>query len=119
MLGSSSDLLGVPRENSRVPARIALGQNYPNPFNPLTTIEFDLESRSFVTLKVFDLLGREVAALLNGEAMDGGAQRIQFSADGLRSGVYLYRIEVEAREGRAGAGAAAIRSIVRKMVLLK
>jgi parallel beta-helix repeat protein len=67
-------------------------QNYPNPFNPSTTIHFSIPSKSFVTLKVFDLLGREAAILVNEELPDGNYSR-QFKADNLASGIYFYRLQ--------------------------
>ncbi len=77
--------------NEPIPDRFALDQNYPNPFNPTTTISFQLPAVSNVTLKVFDLLGREVAALVNEEMQPGSYERV-FSAEGLASGVYLYQL---------------------------
>jgi hypothetical protein len=77
-----------------MPERYTLYQNYPNPFNPATTIEFDLPEPSVVSLKVYDLLGREVETLLDNESMDEGNQEISFDAGGLSSGVYFYRLLV-------------------------
>ncbi len=75
-----------------VPGEIQLFQNYPNPFNPSTTISFSLPKASVVNLKVYDLLGREVAELMNGR-LNAGEHSVNFDASGLSSGVYLYRIE--------------------------
>ncbi|MGE5682366.1 MAG: T9SS type A sorting domain-containing protein [Bacillota bacterium] len=69
-----------------------LDQNYPNPFNPSTVITFSVPEKSNVTLKVFDILGREVATLLNGE-MNTGKYEVKFDASKLTSGVYLYTIQ--------------------------
>ena len=66
-------------------------QNYPNPFNPSTTIRFTLPGREMVSLKVYDILGREVATLLNGE-LPAGDHRVQFEGQNLPSGVYFYRL---------------------------
>ena len=74
-----------------VPTRIALDQNYPNPFNPSTVISFSLPIESFVTLKVFDLLGREVGTLVN-EQRPAGFYHERFSARSLASGIYVYRL---------------------------
>jgi hypothetical protein len=69
-----------------------LNQNYPNPFNPSTTISFNLRSRSFVSLKVFDLIGREVATIVS-EEMQAGSYSRQWNAFDLPSGVYFYRLQ--------------------------
>ena len=84
------------------PFSFELAQNYPNPFNPTTTIKFDIPGSGFVTLRVFDLLGREVATLVNEEMRPGRYARV-FSAkggyasggdgSGLASGVYVYRLQ--------------------------
>jgi hypothetical protein len=77
-----------------MPERYTLYQNYPNPFNPSTTIEFDLPGPSIVSLKIYDLLGREVATLLDNQQMEEGNQEVNFDAAGLSSGVYFYRLLV-------------------------
>ena len=76
----------------QVPREFKLLQNYPNPFNPTTTIKYQIPSTSFVTLKVLDLLGREVATLVNEEVKPGSYVRA-FDASGLASAVYLYRLQ--------------------------
>jgi photosystem II stability/assembly factor-like uncharacterized protein len=68
-----------------------LEQNYPNPFNPTTKIQFTLVDRQLTIVNVFDMLGREVAALVN-EVKEPGTYTVQFDASGLASGVYLYRL---------------------------
>ncbi len=70
----------------------ALNQNYPNPFNPSTTIAFALPTESNVTLKVYDVQGREVATLVN-DRMDAGQHSVNFDASNIATGVYFYRIE--------------------------
>ena len=75
-----------------VPTRFDLAQNYPNPFNPLTRITFELPMKHAVRMRVFDLLGRDVATLVD-EERDAGTHIVQFNAEGLPSGVYLYRFE--------------------------
>jgi hypothetical protein len=75
----------------QVPTSFALHQNYPNPFNPETTISFDLLEAGFVELKIFTLLGQEVAALVDGE-VSPGSHEVSFDASSLASGVYLYRL---------------------------
>ncbi|RMD88645.1 MAG: T9SS C-terminal target domain-containing protein [Calditrichaeota bacterium] len=77
-----------------IPTEFRLDQNYPNPFNPSTTIRFALPKRSHVSLKLYDLLGREVATLVD-EEHEPGEYKVVFEAHGLPSGVYFYRIEAE------------------------
>jgi len=77
--------------STRIPSSFALEQNYPNPFNPSTTIQFALAKRSHVTLKLFDIRGREVSTLLD-ETLAPGSHKVVFEAKGLSSGVYFYRI---------------------------
>lgn len=75
-----------------LPKEFALFQNYPNPFNPETTIRYQLPKNQFVMLKVYDLLGGEVAALVN-EIQDAGSYNIIFDASKVPSGVYFYSIQ--------------------------
>jgi hypothetical protein len=89
----------------------ALGQNYPNPFNPSTTINFSLAVDSKVSLKIFDVLGQEVATLINGQ-MAAGSQKVSFDASSLNSGVYFYRIDASGVDGQKF-------SSVKKMILTK
>ncbi|GEM_PF-2074907 len=79
-----------------LPLRITLAQNYPNPFNPLTRIEFKISKATFVTLRAFDLLGREVATLVDG-FKDGGNHSVEWSAEHLPSGIYFYRLIADNR----------------------
>ena len=74
------------------PKVFALSQNYPNPFNPSTMISFDLPTKSFVSLKIFDLLGREVATIVS-EEMSTGSHVKQWNAENCPSGVYFYRLQ--------------------------
>jgi hypothetical protein len=71
--------------------KFELAQNYPNPFNPGTTISYSIPQNSFVTIKVFDVLGNEVAVLLNDE-VESGIHHVNFNATNLSSGVYYYSI---------------------------
>lgn len=76
----------------RVPAAFALYQNFPNPFNPATVIRFELPVSTVVHLSVYDVLGREVATLLNATA-SAGPHEVTFDATGLASGTYIYRMQ--------------------------
>ncbi|MBS1494040.1 MAG: T9SS type A sorting domain-containing protein [Bacteroidetes bacterium] len=71
-----------------------LNQNYPNPFNPTTKINYELKNAGFVTMKVYDLLGREIAELVN-ETKEAGRYTIDFNASKymMASGIYFYRIQ--------------------------
>jgi CubicO group peptidase (beta-lactamase class C family) len=86
------NLLTEVDEEIVIPSVFRLEQNYPNPFNPLTTINFSISSSEFVTLKVYDVLGNEVATLVN-EGKTAGRYEIQFNAAELSSGVYLYKLQ--------------------------
>lgn len=82
---------GITNLNMGVPKSYALHQNYPNPFNPITKIKFDLPKTSFTSIKVFDLLGSEVATIYEGE-LHAGYYEASVDGSGLASGIYLYRI---------------------------
>lgn len=75
-----------------VPAKFALGQNYPNPFNPVTTIAYEIPAANFVSLKVYDLTGKEVASLVN-EKQEAGFYLVKFDGTKLSSGVYFYSLK--------------------------
>ncbi len=75
-----------------IPTEFALSQNYPNPFNPTTNIKFALPKESGVTLRIFNILGEEVATLVN-KVMPAGFHTVNFDASRLSSGMYIYRIE--------------------------
>ncbi len=83
---------GVTPEETTAPAKFDLRQNYPNPFNPTTTISYQLPGSAFVTLKVYDVLGREVGRLVS-EQQDAGNHSVTLNAEKLPSGTYFYRIE--------------------------
>ncbi len=98
---------------STIPIVFKLYQNYPNPFNPVSTIKYDLPKQSLVTIKIFDIIGREVATLVN-ETKEPGYYSVSFDGTNYSSGVYFYRID--ARQVGSLSG---IFSSVKKMVLLK
>ena len=99
--------LGVSiEENPDIPAESRLNQNYPNPFNPSTVISFRLAKSGFTTLKVYDILGREVSTLLN-ENMSSGSHDISFDGSNLSSGIYIYQLSSKGE------------TITRRMTLIK
>jgi len=91
---------------SNIPEKFSLSQNYPNPFNPTTTINFSVPKSGLVTLRVYDVLGKEVASLVN-EVKNAGSYSVDFNGTELTSGTYFYRIE------------AGDFTDVKKMILLK
>jgi len=78
--------------SSQQPAQYTLAQNYPNPFNPRTTIRYALASPGFVSLRVYDVLGTEVASLVQGH-QEAGTHNVEFDASSLPSGIYFYRLQ--------------------------
>jgi hypothetical protein len=107
MIVKTNDLLtGNGEIVSQTPTNFNLSQNYPNPFNPTTKISYALPKSGLVTLKVYDILGREAAMLVN-EYKNAGNYTVDFSASNYTSGVYFYKLEVNGI------------SEVKKMLLLK
>ncbi len=98
---TSDSVSSVAEKGKGIPVEYALRQNYPNPFNPSTTIEFDLPRRSVVRLVVYNLLGQEVATLIDGQLMEAGYQRARFDASRMPSGVYLYRLSAEGPDSKS------------------
>ncbi len=96
--------------------RVNLLQNYPNPFNPTTTISYELPKESFVSLKVFDLLGREVAALVS-EEMPAGSYSKQWNAANIPSGIYFYRLSASPSAKRGEQAGAFTET--KKLILLR
>jgi hypothetical protein len=91
---------------SGIPTRITLSQNYPNPFNPSTNIDYQVPARAYITMKVYNVMGQEVAILKEGE-QEAGSYSVEFDAKNLPSGVYFARL--------LSNGV----SLVRKLVLMK
>jgi hypothetical protein len=85
---------GIEDKHNEIPTRFALKQNYPNPFNPSTIISYQLSVVSNVKLSVYDMLGREIAVLVESK-QNAGTHQKQWNAEGLPSGVYLYRLQTE------------------------
>jgi len=81
-------------DEGNLPDTYTLSQNYPNPFNPTTTINFALPENANVTLKVYDIIGRQVAELVNGE-VEAGYHQVVFDATKLSSGIYFYRLTTD------------------------
>ena len=79
-------------QSGQVPQQFGLEQNYPNPFNPTTTFSFNIPHSTFVILKIYNVLGREVATLVN-ENRAAGRYKTQWDATGVASGLYFYRLE--------------------------
>jgi len=100
------ELIGLNVISTEVPRSFMLYQNYPNPFNPVTTIKFDVQQEAFVKLKIYDILGREVAVLVN-ENLRVGTYEAVFGTTKLASGLYFYELTAEDYKE------------VKKMILLK
>jgi N-acetylneuraminic acid mutarotase len=104
----------IPDEKNFLPDKYALHQNYPNPFNPTTKIKYQIPELNFVTLKVYDVLGSNVATLVNEEKPMGNYE-IEFNGNELTSGVYFYQLQVGSPS--AGSGQSFVET--KKMVLLR
>lgn len=92
---------------SEIPQQVSLKQNYPNPFNPATVISYQLNSNQRVRLEVFDVTGRKVAVLVDGERKPVGTHQVYFDGSGLSSGVYFYRLQTDGQ------------TLTKKMLLMK
>jgi hypothetical protein len=104
--GHTNLLTDIDDNKTEIVNSYELQQNYPNPFNPSTTISYSLREKGLVTLKIFDILGREVTELVN-EVKNAGNYKIAFNASNLTSGLYIYQIQ------------AGNFSAIKKMILLK
>lgn len=98
-------------KSEMIPKAFALHQAHPNPFNPTTTIKFDLPRPAVVSLKIYDILGREILALIDDQLYEAGSHQVSFQAKQFSSGAYFYRISAEAK-GKTFVD-------VKKMLLLK
>ena len=94
VLRTTVPLVGINEPSNSIPDKFELKQNYPNPFNPSTSIEYSLKSASHVTLKVFDVLGRQVAVLAD-EYKQAGSFKIGYDAGRLSSGIYYYTLNTD------------------------
>jgi hypothetical protein len=104
--GDTFGIITAIKEDIQIPQGFYLSQNFPNPFNPHTKIQYGLDSRKFVSLKIYDLLGNEVVILVD-EEKSAGINEVAFNGGRLASGVYIYRLSTEKK------------IISKKMVLLK
>ncbi|MBI3189647.1 MAG: T9SS type A sorting domain-containing protein, partial [Ignavibacteriales bacterium] len=108
--GTTRLVLGV--QGQAIPKEYSLHQNYPNPFNPTTNFGFRIANFGLVTLKVYNLLGQEVATLFNNQEMEAGEFSVPFDASHLTSGIYFYRVTVTEKSGQEF-------SATKKMTLIK
>ncbi|QQS38295.1 MAG: T9SS type A sorting domain-containing protein [Ignavibacteriales bacterium] len=99
--GDTTFVVGIDDDPDQIPTEFKLEQNYPNPFNPSTKISWQSPVGSHQTLKVYDVLGREVATLVN-EYKDAGSYEVEFDGTHLASGVYYYRIAIHSDQLKAG-----------------
>src|SRR5690606_39963182 len=83
---------GIQNISSEIPNGFSLKQNFPNPFNPSTSIQFNIPKASLVTLKVYDITGKEVATLVSNENLAAGTFQYDFAAKSLASGMYFYTL---------------------------
>jgi hypothetical protein len=97
----------VKEEN--IPLNFELYQNYPNPFNPATNIKYRIPDNSYVTLKIYDILGKEIVTLVN-EKQNAGEYSVMFNSNGLPSGIYFYKVFCSGKEYFTN---------VKRMVLIK
>ncbi len=99
-------LTSVKNVSAEIPSGIFLAQNYPNPFNPVTNLEFGISKRGFVSLKIYDMLGKEAASLIS-ESLNAGTYEITWLAGNTPSGIYYYTLT------------SACNTVTKRMVLLK
>ena len=112
MLGSKRiPVSSVVGQRPTTPSNFNLSQNYPNPFNPTTTIGYELSITSYIALKIFDVLGREVAVLVNKE-QEAGKHTVAFDAGQLSGGIYFYRLTAVNKQGK-------VQTEAKRMTLLK
>ncbi len=93
-LNDFSGVTGAGTISSVIPDKFSLEQNYPNPFNPVTNLEFGISDLGFVSLKVYDMLGKLVKTLVN-ENLNAGNYKVEFDGNNLSSGIYLYTLNAD------------------------
>ena len=111
-------VIGIKPISQEVPQEYRLYQNYPNPFNPVTNIKFSIPEQGVVTLKVFDITGREIALLVN-QHLSAGTYNYDYNASNLASGVYFYRIVVDSYGEVTGEKSNQLFTETKKMILLR
>lgn len=94
---TASSVTGNQQTSTLAPSKFTLGQNFPNPFNPMTQIKYDVAKASYVSIKVFDVLGNEVATVFNGN-LNAGSYSADFNAAALASGIYFYSLSVDGQK---------------------
>jgi hypothetical protein len=102
----------------QLPEEYAILQNYPNPFNPSTVISYSLPASGYVTLRVYNTLGEEVATLLDNAMVDEGENEVEFNARNISSGVYFYLMTVNPINENGDVSSTPL-TLVRKMMLMK
>lgn len=105
--------VGIRKTGEEIPFDCRLFQNYPNPFNPISVIKYQLNEAKFVTLKVFDILGKEIAVLVN-TSQAAGTYEVTFDGSALPSGIYFCRMEAADRSGKKN-----VYSDTKKILLIK
>jgi hypothetical protein len=90
----STGILGIGNNLGVIPGTYSLSQNYPNPFNPVTQIKYDIPKQGFVSLTVYDVLGREVSKLVN-EVKTPGSYKVDFDGTNFASGIYFFKLQSE------------------------
>lgn len=113
-VGTPENVTAVEGRENEIPASFTLSQNYPNPFNPSTTIRYAIPHASYVTLKVYDLVGKEIETLVS-KKQPAGEFTLQWNPVGLPSGVYFYRLQA----GEASSGSAQRFVTTKKLILLQ
>ena len=113
-LAPDTGVVGIEDNPNLIPSSFILRQNYPNPFNPITTFLYDLPEQSYVSITIYDLLGRQVKMLVN-QTQDAGFKSTQWDASSVPSGIYFYQINARQKEGGQAGGFVQ----TRKMVVLK
>jgi hypothetical protein len=113
LIKTAPDPSNMEQNIDMIPLDFSLDQNFPNPFNPTTRIKYGIPERTFVELRIYDILGREIEMLVN-EEQEAGYYEINFNAAKLSSGIYFYRIQALPIGRQAGAFIHA-----KKMILIK